>query len=108
MDCRSRKDDFAFAFLACEGPTATSFEFRAFGVHKTARATRLVIAGRWWGCGSSELIGIRKSPQNRIVPRRTEIFDNATKYWIEQSAGVPHVKVERDELMIQMQLRLVV
>ena len=44
---------------------------------------------------TSEPIGVRKLPQNRIMPRWSEIFDHATKYWIEQSAGMSHIQIER-------------
>jgi hypothetical protein len=43
----------------------------------------------------SKLIRVRKPPQNGIVPRWSEIFDHATKYWIEQSAGMSHIEIER-------------
>jgi len=51
-----------------------------------------------------KLICVGKSRQNRVVPGWSEIFDHATKYWIEQSAGMPHIEIERHQLAIQMQL----
>src|ERR1700751_4618580 len=55
-----------------------------------------------------KFISIRKPFQNGFVPRRPEIFDNATKYWIEQGAGMPPIQIERHQFAIQMKLRLVV
>src|SRR5437870_660563 len=55
-----------------------------------------------------KLIRVRKSLENRVMPRRSEIFDYATKCRIQQSAGMPHIEVERHQFAIEMQLRLVV
>ena len=43
----------------------------------------------------SELVGVWKALQNRIVARRTQIFDQAAKDWIEQGICVQHVQIER-------------
>src|SRR4030095_2488313 len=58
--------------------------------------------------GLSELIGVRKPLQNRIVTRRAEIFDETAKNRVEQRICVHDVEIERHKLTIQMQLRLVV
>ena len=55
-----------------------------------------------------KLIGVREPVQNRIVPRWSEIFNDTTKYWIEQRISMHDIQVERHQLAIQVQLRLVV
>jgi len=57
---------------------------------------------------TSKLMRVWKFSQNRIMPRRSEIFDYATKCRIQHSAGMPHIEVEWHQFAIQMQLRLVV
>ncbi len=42
------------------------------------------------------------------MSRRSEILDDATKDRIQQQAGVHHVKIERRELMAEMQLGIIV
>src|SRR5437867_12349038 len=44
---------------------------------------------------ASEPIGVRKLPQNLIMPCWSEIFYHATKYWIEQSVGMSHIEIKR-------------
>src|SRR5204863_1216269 len=56
----------------------------------------------------AELIRVWKFFQDRIVPRRLEIFQRETENWIQPGAGVQHVKIERRELMSEMQLRIVI
>ena len=120
MDCQSRKVDLAFAFLACGHFIATDFELRVL-VGRVIPCAPLVrraddcppyqvqlFQAHGGHAVLSKLIGIGKSRQNRIVTRWTEIFDDGTEYWIQQSAGVPHIQVERYQLAIEMQLRLIV
>ena len=44
----------------------------------------------------SKLIRVREFVQHWIVLRRTEIFDQPTKDWIQQRIGVPEVQVKSD------------
>src|SRR4029450_4162493 len=60
------------------------------------------------GRTSSELIGVRKPPQDGVLTRRTEIFNRAPEYRIEKRICVHHVEVERDQFAIEMQLRLII
>ena len=62
----------------------------------------------WAQPRTSEFMGIGKPLQKWFVARWAQVFDYATKRGIEQGAGVSHIKVERHQLPIQMQLRLVV
>src|SRR4030095_8478313 len=59
-------------------------------------------------CTLSELISVRKPPQDGGVTRRPEIFDRAAKYRIQKRICVHHVEVEGHELAIQVQLRLII
>src|SRR5581483_6332588 len=56
----------------------------------------------------SQLIGIWKALQNRVMPCRSKIFDKAAKDRVEQRTGMPDVEVQRRQLAIQMELRLVI
>ena len=99
MDYQIRVADFAFAFVARSNVMATVFEMRVL----VGRATPCALGfGGAEDCppyplttASSEPIGVRKLLQNRIMPRWSEVFDHATKYWIEQSAGMSHIEIER-------------
>src|SRR5205085_4674945 len=55
-----------------------------------------------------ELIGVWKLFQNRIVPRRFEKFQRDRKNRVQPGARVSHVKIERRELMTEMQFRIVI
>lgn len=59
-------------------------------------------------CGISELIGIRKPLQNRVVACGAEVFDQAPKNWIEEWICVHDIQVEWNKLAIQVELRLVI
>src|SRR4029450_18555 len=59
-------------------------------------------------CTSSELIGVRKPPQDGVVTCRPKIFNRAAEYRIEKRICVHHVEVERDQFAIEMQLRLII
>ena len=120
MDCQICEVDLAFAFLACGHFIATDFELRVLLGRVTPCAPLVRRANdcppyqvqSFQAHGGdavlSKLIGVGKSPQNRVVTRWAQVFDYATKCGIEQGAGVSHIKVERHQLPIQMQLRLVV
>src|SRR5438270_9151698 len=55
-----------------------------------------------------ELIGVWKLFQDRIVPRRFEKFQRHGKNRVQPGARVSHVKIERPELMTEMQFRIVI
>jgi hypothetical protein len=55
-----------------------------------------------------QLIGVWEPRQNRIMSGWPQIFDDATKYRIEQIAGMHHIKVEWHELAIEMQLGFII
>src|SRR5204863_4840247 len=46
--------------------------------------------------------------QNRIVPRRLEIFHSQPKDRIKPRSRVQHVEIERRQLVAEMQLRIIV
>ena len=120
MDCQIPEGDLAFAFLACGHFIATDFELRVLLGRVTPCAP---LVRRAKDCPPyqvqlfqahggyavlSKLIGVGKSPQNRVVTRRAQVFDQTPKYWIQQSIGVSHIKIERHQFAIQMQLRFIV
>ncbi len=111
MDCQSPEVDLAFAFLARGHFIATDFEWRVL-VRRVTPCAPLVRRAKdcppYQRRGLSELIGVGKSLQNRVMTCGAEIFQYAPKYWIQQNACVSHIKIERHQLAIQMQLRLVV
>src|SRR6187399_1028754 len=103
--------DFASAFLARDQSTATDFESRL-----VARVTPCA-PGRsaCRDCPAyreiaalSKLVRVRESLQDWIVPRRSEVFDHATKDRIQQRIGVHDVQIERDQFTVQVQLRLII
>src|SRR6266550_5487307 len=53
-------------------------------------------------CTSSKLIGVRESPQDGVLTRRSKILDRAPEYRIEKCICVHHVEVERDQFAIEM------
>src|SRR5437016_12979509 len=55
-----------------------------------------------------ELIGVWKLFQNRIMPRWFEKFQRHGKNRVQPGARVSHVKIERRELMTEMQFRIVI
>src|SRR3954467_1536998 len=63
-------------------------------------------------CGTavvgSQRIRVREPSQNWIMSRRSEILEHTTEYWIQQPAGMPHIKIERRQFAVQMQLWLVI
>src|SRR4051794_26451970 len=58
--------------------------------------------------GVSKLIGVRKLPNDGIVPRRLEKLDRPAKDRIQQRSSVTNIKVERHQLASEMELRIVV
>src|ERR1041384_7993599 len=55
-----------------------------------------------------ELIGVWKLFQNWIVPSRLEKLERDRKHWVQPRACVTYIKIERRELVSQVQLRIVV
>jgi hypothetical protein len=55
-----------------------------------------------------QFVRIRKPPQDRVLTRRSKIFNRAPEYRIEKRICVHHVEVERDQFAIEMQLRLII
>ena len=49
-----------------------------------------------------------KFSQNRIMPRRLEVFHGEVEDRIQQRSRVQHVKIERRELVAEMQFRIVI
>src|SRR6266536_620254 len=49
-------------------------------------------------CAPSKLVGVWEPLQDRIVPRRAEIFDGTAEDRVKKRGCVPHIKVERHEL----------
>src|SRR5947207_3907406 len=77
--------------------------------HSTAIQRRAYDACFAWAqAGTSEFMGIGKPLQKWFVARWAKIFDDAAKYRIHQRVRVPHIKVQRHELAVEMQLGLVV
>jgi hypothetical protein len=51
---------------------------------------------------NSELIGVRKPPQDRVLTRRPEILNRAAEYRIEKGVCMHHVEIERHQFAIEM------
>ena len=91
-------------------PTATDFELRIGRARHLGARPDLRRAEDcppyhiWW----SKLVRVRKLPQDRIVPRRPQVFDHPAKDRIQQRIRVHDVQVEGDQFAVQMQLRLIV
>src|SRR5262249_62138790 len=57
---------------------------------------------------TGELLRVWKFFQDRIVPRRLEVFQRNPKDWIQKRARMQDVKIERRQLVTEMQLRIVI
>src|SRR5512132_1077304 len=108
---RSRMPDFASAFLPRDQSTATDFESRLVG-RVTPCAPRYSAAE---DCppyhviaAPSELVRVRKLPQDWIMSRRPEVFDYSTKNRIQQRIRVQDVQIEGDQFAVQMQFRFII
>src|SRR5205814_8702350 len=110
MDCRSRTADFASAFLARGHFVATNFQISAGRIAPCAPGVR-----RAEDCppyhaiaAPSKLIRVRKLLQDWVVARRPEVFEHSTKNRIQEWIRMRDVQIERHQLAIQMQLRLII
>src|SRR5205814_7893168 len=56
----------------------------------------------------SKLIRVRKLLQDWVVARRPEVFEHSTKNRIQEWIRMRDVQIERHQLAIQMQLRLII
>jgi hypothetical protein len=59
-------------------------------------------------CAPSKLVGVWKPLQDRIVPRRAEIFDGTAEGRVKKRGRVDDIKIKRHELAVEMQLWFII